>query len=1173
MRHVSLVWLLCASLLLSAAGCGDDFSTHPWAKEGAAGPAGKVHCGDTWVTLETDPLNCGACGVGCTNEQVCSNGKCALFCEQPQVDCGGICADLASDAAHCGSCVGACANDHRCVDGACKLECISSYSPCGDRCVDLKADAEACGTCGTTCAKGELCDAGACKLPCIGGTSQCGESCVDLLHDATHCGGCGKACDAGWVCSLGQCAVDCQLGMSRCGDVCASTTSSPAHCGACGKACPKGQFCNAGTCQPDCSDELTACGAGCQDLKQSPLHCGGCGKACKIGEVCSGGKCVVSCQAGLQECQGLCVNAKTDAQHCGACEKACDPGNLCADGACTLSCPATMTGCDGVCSNVAADPLHCGACGKTCAAGTQCIGGGCQTSCVLGQTACDTGCASLQADPANCGACGKSCPAGHLCEKGACTLTCPAGQTPCSQACVDLMTDETGCGGCGQTCKAGQVCVQGACAAACPDGATNCGGTCADLKGDAGHCGACGKACGAGETCQAGACKASCKWPLFPCGGVCVDMAHNPNHCGGCGKVCSVDKATPACVGGLCQVTACAKGFANCDADPSNGCEVELLENGKHCGACNKTCTLYKATPSCTGGKCVVTTCDEGWGDCNGDPADGCEQDLSISSGHCGACNKAVKADQQCCDGKPIAGTTYAKDVKNCGGCGNVCNVGQTCCGGFCYTVDDAKICPECGKLCNIAIVNGNKFITTGAVSRLEASGKGISTVSNVGGKNKVETPRIWIATHDSNLVNRLDTGSGKLISVFPSFGSNPSRGAVALDDTFWIGNRCPGDPNNGACSNVAQLNSDGTQGCLVGKSADGKPLPFVRAIAVDGEGYVWLGTWNDRRFHKIDPLSCKAVADYDMPEGANPYGFAIDSKGLLWVSSPTDPKFPLRSYDTKTGKVVDTVSRPYNTYGVVVDGDDNAWFAGWCLNHLMKIDAKTKKLTDIKLPGLDDAWSARGLAVDVDGNVWAAVGHYCKGDACASPAYVVKFEKTTGKHLGTYKVGGSFGGGSLGVSMDANGRIWVTSTCSSKVARINKDTGATELVADLYGTNPYTYSDWTGAMLKNVTTHNGQMGVWTANFDGTAATSQWQEVTFDSVTPPGTRVRLRFRASSAIEAIEGAQWCVPAEKSPVDIRSCNFGKKRYLQVQVFLITRDVDVRPTLDNFKVYWQN
>ncbi len=1222
-RRILSLWfqvLLSLVAVFATASCGDGASSHPWAITGVPCPTSKSRCAELCVDLKADPINCGECGHGCGLGEVCSLGKCALFCADPLVDCGGLCADLRTDVAHCGTCSTGCPKGSVCQNSKCELSCIDGDVPCGGACANLQADPKHCGKCEKSCVGEEFCSSGECKLPCTGGQLQCGDKCVDLASDVSNCAGCGQTCPAGNWCVNAKCVPTCQVGMAECGAACVDLDNDLNHCGNCDKVCAAGQVCSKGQCTAACATGQIECGGKCSDPKEDSTHCGDCETACKAGQLCSGGKCTLSCQEGLIDCEGVCANPKTDITHCGGCYQPCATGSVCVDGACSLACPGTMTGCeDGLCADLTTDPLHCGSCSTVCAPGEKCTGGkcllscqsgfevcagtcvdyasnnqhcgDCETSCATGQqckngkcvldcqpglSACGGTCVDVSTNNANCGDCDQPCPLGHVCQAGNCKLSCQQGMDECSGTCSNLKTDELHCGSCDKQCASGMICVNGKCTPDCPVSQVNCGGNCSDLQVDHQHCGDCDTACSSGEICFSGKCVSSCKSPLLGCGNVCIDPNFDPNNCGDCGQVCQLPNAVaPACMGGACQVTTCQDGYANCDNQSANGCEIELKSSGLHCGACNKVCTLFKAIPSCQDGKCVVTACEEGWGDCNGNADDGCEQDLGTSAANCGGCGIKVAAGEVCCGAKPVVGSSYATDSNNCGACGNVCGSGQVCCGGFCYTVDGSKICPDCGKLCNVAEVSGNKFITTGAVSKLEASGSGISTVSNEGGKNQVATPRVWIAAHDSNLVNRLDTGSGKLMSVFPSFGSNPSRGAVALDDTFWIGNRCPSDANNPKCSNVAQLNSDGTLGCLVGNAADGAPLPLVRAIAVDDQGFIWLGTWNDARIHKIDPLACKTIADYTVPVGASPYGFAIDSTGLLWISSPNGPTEPLRSFDTKTGKLVDSVARNSNTYGVVVDGDSNVWFASWCTPNVLEIDKKTKALTTRSIDGLPSPsqWCARGMAVDVDGNVWAAVGRY-NSDACAAgESYVAKYQKTTGKFLGLYKIGAPFGGGALGISMDANGRLWVTSTCTNKAARINKDTGATELVADLYGTNPYTYSDWTGAMLKNVTTHNGQMGLWTANFDGNAATAQWQQATYTSDIPAGTRIRLRFRASSAIEAIEGATWCVPAETSPVDLKSCNFGQKRYLQAQVYLITNDVDVRPTLDNFKVYWQN
>lgn len=46
----------------------------------------------------------------------------------------------------------------------------------------------------------------------------------------------------------------------------------------------------------------------------------------------------------------------------------------------------------------------------------------------------------------------------------------------------------------------------------------------------------------------------------------------------------------------------CKEGFADCDGDPSNGCEIDLMSDSNNCGACNEQC---EASETCNGGTCV----------------------------------------------------------------------------------------------------------------------------------------------------------------------------------------------------------------------------------------------------------------------------------------------------------------------------------------------------------------------------------------------------------------------------------------------------------------------------------------------------------------------------------------------------------------------------------------
>jgi len=64
----------------------------------------------------------------------------------------------------------------------------------------------------------------------------------------------------------------------------------------------------------------------------------------------------------------------------------------------------------------------------------------------------------------------------------------------------------------------------------------------------------------------------------------------------GCG---ATPGATTTCVNSLCT-TACDEGFADCDGDDANGCETDLTGDDANCGGCGTTCG---------GGECVASTC------------------------------------------------------------------------------------------------------------------------------------------------------------------------------------------------------------------------------------------------------------------------------------------------------------------------------------------------------------------------------------------------------------------------------------------------------------------------------------------------------------------------------------------------------------------------------------
>ena len=306
-------------------------------------------------------------------------------------------------------------------------------------------------------------------------------------------------------------------------------------------------------------------------------------------------------------------------------------------------------------TNILADRNHCGACGSVCPQAsafpelnmdTQCVDGACQRQCVpkndtqfgdcngLVDDGCET---NLSSNPDHCGSCGYKCPAGpdgaRRCINGQCG--CPAGQTWCDPiGCTDTSLDDTNCGACGNECQGTDAgpppphmeyrCQQGLCAQlTCETGWNDCNGKIkedgceTDIVTDRNNCGGCGNVCPAGQKCltrgNAVGCGCEPLETLCDSNGeeTCVDLLNDTRNCGACGYRCPTKSNYAAsCRKGFCEYE-CPPGRGDCDGDIRNGCETDLLINGRHCGACGNQCNTAAGQP-CLSGSCLMVECDGG---------------------------------------------------------------------------------------------------------------------------------------------------------------------------------------------------------------------------------------------------------------------------------------------------------------------------------------------------------------------------------------------------------------------------------------------------------------------------------------------------------------------------------------------------------------------------------
>lgn len=217
-------------------------------------------------------------------------------------------------------------------------------------------------------------------------------------------------------------------------------------------------------------------------------------------------------------------------------------------------------------------------------------GGGGSIACA---TDCSTNPAAPVCDPSS-GKCVECLPTSDACIDGkfcdATSKTCKVGCTE-DKDCIAPLTCNVAthqCAGCTEDaqCASGSVCTAGECTAGCSST----------------------QACSTGSTC---------------CADGCADLQTDPKHCGGCDKPCAmVPNADVACASGMCSLTACAPGFADCNLDQADGCEWDTGANGPCSCKPGETLICYTGPAgtqnvgTCAAGTSTCEASGTTWGPC-----------------------------------------------------------------------------------------------------------------------------------------------------------------------------------------------------------------------------------------------------------------------------------------------------------------------------------------------------------------------------------------------------------------------------------------------------------------------------------------------------------------------------------------------------------------------------
>ncbi len=121
------------------------------------------------------------------------------------------------------------------------------------------------------------------------------------------------------------------------------------------------------------------------------------------------------------------------------------------------------------------------------------------------------------------------------------------------------------------------------------------------------------------------------------------------------------------------EILGCEHGWADCDADMTNGCEQDILTANIHCGACNNSCVIETGSGTCINGICDFICddfysgelCDQDVNECaNGSHT--CDENATCQNqtpGYTCVCNENYEGNGFVCDPSPAKTDTVSDTI------------------------------------------------------------------------------------------------------------------------------------------------------------------------------------------------------------------------------------------------------------------------------------------------------------------------------------------------------------------------------------------------------------------------------------------------------------------------------------------------------------------------------
>lgn len=318
------------------------------------------------------------------------------------------------------------------------------------------------------------------------------------------------------------------------------------------------------------------------------------------------------------------------------------------------------------------------------------------------------------------------------------------------------------------------------------------------------------------------------------------------------------------------------------------------------------------------------------------------------------------------------------------------------------------------------------------------------------------------------------------------------------------------------------------------------------RALCIGTDGNLWVGLYNARTFYKVrasdgatlaGPISTTPTAGQPNAGAWTPYGCLIDANGTLWSASLSSILGRITNSQSNTGPYTVASFNGFSTnYGIGL-GNGKVYLG--IANQ--QFDSTTNTFSSIP-----NAVSSAGIVVDGAGNIIMGQTTVRKVNAAGVIQWTAPLQ--------------SGGSSSIGIQVDSNGNVLQLGFASA--GRVQKYNGATGAPLGTFpvGNLPYTYSDATGLVSRNVTTPTG---TWTVIFDGGADGTAWDKINWTDQLPAGTSVVVSARSADSLGGLPGQTYAPTGNGAQLPLTG------RFIQIQARLNGNNADESPILFDLTV----